>query len=427
MAKNEPAGAVRSAAIASLPLEEPKYQAANSALIWWAAASFAVIVGFSRLAYGLLLPAMRADLSGAYGSYGLVGTANFAGYLIGTLLVPPLLTRYSNRIRLNIIALLAMNLAMLGSGSSLDLWQLGFWRLLIGLFSALATVLSMALVLERVHPAERGRATGLIWMGGSFGIVISGLIAPVIISTGSNLAWRLVWIAMGLAGIVHRYILASRPPLARPSPGQPAAKISLWATMTELFQPRGLLFLTLSYFTFGFGYIIYSVYFVSYLKEQGLPEILSGLIWAATGLAGVIGGFVWGRMIDRWPTGFTLALCLVFGTVGSGLILTGLLAIEFVGAALLGLALIGSPVITTVLLKRAVPAERYTSSFSFVTSIFAIGQMLGPVVGGALVDSLHNQGTLVALAAGIFLTAILLGTSALCATGYGWMQGKARS
>ncbi|MBV9231128.1 MAG: hypothetical protein JOZ18_17590, partial [Chloroflexi bacterium] len=67
---------------------EQRYKPASSALTWWAAASFAAIVGFSRISYGLLLSSIRADLRGAYSLYGLVNTANFVGYLLGTLALP---------------------------------------------------------------------------------------------------------------------------------------------------------------------------------------------------------------------------------------------------------------------------------------------------------------------------------------------------
>ncbi len=39
----------------------------------------------SRLAYGVLLPVMRATLGGSYALYGTIGAANLGGYLAGTL------------------------------------------------------------------------------------------------------------------------------------------------------------------------------------------------------------------------------------------------------------------------------------------------------------------------------------------------------
>src|SRR5215472_7530737 len=134
-------------------------------LLWWAACSFAAILGFSRLSYGLLFPAVQRDLGGTYSVYGTLATLNFVGYLLGTLCVPLVLARTRRRLALNTGAALAMNGALLASASSVTLWQLGIWRVLIGVCSAPATVLTMALTLECIAPVERGKAAGLIWMG----------------------------------------------------------------------------------------------------------------------------------------------------------------------------------------------------------------------------------------------------------------------
>lgn len=408
-----------------LPVEVEEYRPAYSGVVWWASFCLAAITGFSRLSYGLLLPAIRADLSGSYSAFGLVGTSNLVGYFLGTIAAPILLGRFSNRIKVNFVALVVMGGTLALSAISLDLWQLGFWRVLNGFFSALATVLTMTLTLERVRPAERGRASGLIWMGGSFGVIISGLLAPAIISTGSTLAWRFVWVAMGVFGVgvavgFNRAVLGVKPPALEIGPGvaaAPKAEASLRVIMGELFRPAGLLFLTLAYFMFGFGYIIFSTFLISLLTSQGMPALLAGLVWSATGAMGVVGAFSWGRAVDRWPNGFLLGFSAGLAAFCSLGVLSGALPVEFVGAGLLTLALNGAPVITTILLKQAVPAERYTSSFSFITAIFAVGQFSGPLVGGIVVDNLG-------LAAGIATSGFLLGLSALFALGYGVAQRR---
>src|ERR1019366_5419385 len=191
-----------SSSIEKQSTEQTEYQRAYSPLTWWAFGAFATIVGFSRLSYGLLLPSLRADLHGSYSAYGLVGTANFVGFLVGTLIMPLILSRFHNHIRLNTIALLLMNAMMIVSAFSFNLFQLGLWRLLIGFFSAVATVLTMELALAHIKPKERGQASALVWIGVSFGVLISGLIAPPIISTGSHLAWRGVWVVMGVIGAI---------------------------------------------------------------------------------------------------------------------------------------------------------------------------------------------------------------------------------
>ncbi len=350
------------------------HRPAYSGLTSWAAFTFAVVLGFSRLSYGLLLPALRSDLHGSYGLFGLVGTLNLGGYLLGALAIPLVVARYRDRVRLNTLCLLAMSAAMVASAASLNVAQLGMWRLLIGLFSAPATVLTIALALERVAPAERGRAAGLIWMGGAAGVVVSGLVAPLVVGAGAALAWRTVWAAMGVIGLVATWglrralrVAALGAAVARADEdiapranlgaqgrsgdcvGGPrheadervVARGHVLPALRTLLHPHELLALTLAYAAFGCGYIIYFTFFPALVVQQGVPALLAGLVWAAIGVVGALGGLLWGRAIDRWPTGFTLASALMIGSLGA--LGVGGLALDSVGALLMGICFIGTP------------------------------------------------------------------------------------
>jgi predicted MFS family arabinose efflux permease len=372
-----------------------------------------------------LLPALRADLGGSYSIYGFLSTLNFVGYLLGTLITPVLLAHIRNRIALNTFSMLATSIALLASALSLNVWQLGVWRLLIGFFSAIATVLTMTLTLECVRPAERGKASGLVWLGGALGILFSGLIAPPIISAGTSLGWRVVWIVMALLGTAsaigfHISRRRADPPLTKlldqTERVTTEAQKSIWITIRPMFQPRRLLFLVLSYFCFGCGYIIYFTFFISLLAQQGVPTQNAGFVWAAIGFTGAISGWIWGNLIDRWPTGYTLAAPLALGALGSLTVLTSNLLWEAVGAALIGLtAFIAPPLIVTALLKRAVSDAEYATNFSTLTALFAVGQILGPLIAGQVIES-------VGLAAGTAISALVLALGALLALLYAVTQ-----
>lgn len=188
------------------------------------------------------------------------------------------------------------------------------------------------------------------------------------------------------------------------------------APLIELLEPRGFLLATLSYVGYGLGYIIYLTFFVALIVRQGLPLLLVGLVWAAMGVAGAISGLLWGRAIDRWPTGFTLAVTLGLGALGASTVLTQKLTVEAMGAALFGISVfLGPPLIVTFLLRRAVSGEQYPSSYSFLNTLFGIGQIIGPLLGGVVVDHLG-------LAPGTALTAVILCGAALLAMGYGIVQ-----
>ncbi|GLV60698.1 hypothetical protein KDH_75170 [Dictyobacter sp. S3.2.2.5] len=401
------------------------YQHALSWFTGWAAFVFATLLGFARLSYGQLLPALKADLHASYNTLSVVATLNFAGYLLGTLALPWLLARVKQQQRLNLLALLGTQITMIGAALSANSWQLGVWRLTNGVCAAVATVLTMTLSLECIYPHERGQASGMIWMGGALGLMLSGLIAPPIILAGTAPGWRLVWLIMGGAGILAAlgFFNVRRRQFDIHIVENDASSVSLsgerastWLALRPLFLPRRLLWLSLTFFGFGGGYITYFTFFISLLNQQGVPTLYAGFVWAAIGLAAAASAWIWGRLLDRRPTGFTLALPLGLGMLGSLAVLTNTPVIEYAGAALVGLtALLGPPLMITVLLKRAVPDGVYAVSYSTLTALFASGQILGPLLGGLIIGWLGLQ-------AGIASSALLLGLAALCACGYGWVQ-----
>lgn len=405
-------------AIARDPADAVAYRGAYGALTAWAALAFAVLLGFSRLSYGLLLPALRADLTGSYGAFGLVGSANLAGYLAGTLLSPTIVARARDRRRLNAGALLLTGAAMVGSATSANLAQLGLWRFAVGVASAVATVLTIALTLERVAPAERGRAAGVIWTGGALGIALSGLIAPIALGAGAA-AWRVAWIAMGLAGCGAAWGVSRALRGAAPTPSSPAAPApdGAGAVLGDLLRPGGLLPFTIAYGLFGGGYIIYFTFFVALVVQWGVPAAQVGLVWAALGIMGAVGGVGWGRVIDRRPSGFVFALALGLGALGGLAVLAPARGIALLGVLPMGTASIGAPALMTALLRRAVPEGRYPASFSLVTAVFATAQMLGPLLGGLVADA---RGLPPATALG----GLVLAGAALFAAGYGLVQSR---
>lgn len=396
---------------------------AISWLTFWASMLFAIILGFSRLSYGLFLPIIQRVLGGTYGELGVVGTLNFVGYFLGTMLLPFMLIRFKvSKQRMNQLTSTLLGLTMMGSGLSHSLVQLSIWRLLIGLTSAFSTVLVLSLTLDRIQPSQRGMGSGLIWMGGSAGIVVSGFIAPVVINPAHFYAWRISWMAMGLFGVLSNvgfdWILKHTP--------QPSPEVRIVSPNGErprtnyrmVFEPGKLLFLAISYFLYGWSYIVYFTYLIPYLVKHGIPSLGAGFIWSAIGLASMFNGVFAGKVIDRWPNGFTLAIGLLAGTLGTAAVLTNNLTITFIGAVLIGIAtFLSPPVMTSAMLRRELSAESYPTILSIFSAVFAAGQMIGPLFGGWTVDRMGLQIGVASSAMSMFLSAVF-------ATAYGLKQHR---
>jgi predicted MFS family arabinose efflux permease len=402
--------------------QTPVYLAVFNPTVLWAAACFGSILGFSRLAFGLFLPSMRDDIGGNYSAYGLAQTSNFAGYLIGTLAVPAILARYSNRPKLALIGLIVMNLSLGLHATAFDLWQLAFWRFIVGLTSAVATVLVLTLAVELVQAEKRGQASGLVWSGGAIGNGIAGLIAPLVISIGSGYAWRLAWVVLGVAGLVATigFFLYIRKYHSAPvtTAGQANhSQVKFKEILAILLSPNRLLFVTIAYFCFGFGYIIGITYFISLLVSQGMPNIYTGFVWAFGGVLGIFSGTFWGRMTDRYPAGLIMTVTMFLSSAGTFIMVTNIIWLEIIGNAFSFFCLIGPPLLVTVVLRRELSGEQYTASFSLLTAIFAVGQILGPVVGGVVSDNLG-------LSAGIVVGAVVLGLGGFCGLIYSLQNAK---
>ncbi|OXS59321.1 MFS transporter [Cohnella sp. CIP 111063] len=399
----------------------------KSAFNWitlWASLLFVVILGFSRLSYGMFLPGIQRAIGGSYGQLGMLGTVNFIGYLVGTLCLSPLLSRFpDSKPVINRITCLLLGLTLIGSAFSDHFIPLGIWRFAIGLLSAVATVLVLSIAMDAVRPEERGAASGLIWLGGSAGILVTGLFAPLTIGPSHLQGWRYAWVAMGVVGVIaafgFEFVTRKRGADNVPSQTESKSRIKENENVYRLLlDPRKFLFLIASYFFFGSGYIIYFTYLIPSLVSQGIPSLYAGLIWSGIGFAGLFNGWIGGKAIDRWPSGYTLASGLTLGTIGVIGATTNTMLLTVLGAVLIGLvSFITPPLMTTALLRRHVPHHAYAACLSAATAFFASGQIIGPIVGGVVVERYNLQ-------FGVASSAIFMAIAAVFAGLYGQQQRK---
>jgi predicted MFS family arabinose efflux permease len=370
--------------------------------IGWAAACFGAIMGFSRLAYGLLVPAMHASLGGALDAYGAIGAANLGGYLAGSLLATKL-AELPNRVRINTMALCVMCAGMAASGAAHDLITLGILRALVGVTSGIALPLTLSLAVEGVAQTMRGRAAALIWSGGTMGIALAGGGSLLLPATGD--AWRAVWLVMGGAGAGFSlvYGAVTRGAGARKPANDDGESIHFWS--------RGkYLSLAVGYGCFGFGFMDVLTFFGAAIANAHATKL--GLAVVLLGVAGSIGALMWGPLVDRFRNGLPIALAATLCAVGAELLSLDQPALVFLGATLFGMSFISVPAMTGALIQQREPAQRYGRAFAMITSVLGVGMTLGPLVGGLLA---RHFGT----AAALELGACALVIAATCSSLYG--------
>ena len=362
--------------------------------VGWAATCFAGIMGFSRLAYGVLVPAMRDSLGGSFATYGAIGGANMVGYLAGSFLTTRL-ARRPDRSRVNVAALLAMCGAMAACGLVREPILLGILRFVVGVASGIALALTLALAVEHVSPARRGLAAAIVWGGGCAGIAVVGA-ASALVASASPDAWRAAWIAMGLAGALVTAVFArlTGGAFAASERRDDSGPIGLFAL-------RRYRALTLAYFAFGAGYIDVVTFFgASLARAHGLSV---GAAWTVLGLSGIAGILIWGPLVDRLRSGLPVAFACATCAGGALLVAEGTPFGAFAGAVAIGISFIGVPAMVGALLQQRELGERYPRAFASMTVSLGIGQIIGPLAGGLVAD---RFGTAAAVAGGALALAV---------------------
>ena len=358
--------------------------------------------GFGRMAYTIILPAMKDGLQFDYTQLGLLGTGNFIGYLTMAIIGGFLAARFGTRIVIT-LALVLMGVTMMLTGLAESFGFAFGMRLMTGLGNGAAFVPAMALGSAWFSMERRGFATGIVSGGIGAGTLISGLVVPPILQAFGPEGWRMSWYILGgavlvISGVVFLFI-RSRPEDKALSPigvqktdEQPAvsgtkSKVSS-LDWTQIYRMPSVWYLGLVYFFYGLSYIIYMVFFAAYLvKEIGLSQGWAGTLWATVGGLSVFCGIIWGSISDR--LGRSKGAALAYLVLGISYIIYALVKVKFgfyLSAVLFGFTAWSIPTIMAAAAGDFVGPRLAPAGLGFVTLFFGIGQALGPLLGGYIAD-----------------------------------------
>ncbi len=362
--------------------------------------------GFGRMAYTIILPAMKDGLSFDYTQLGLLGTGNFIGYLTMAIVGGFLAARFGTRIVIT-LSLILMGITMMLTGLAQSFGFAFTMRLLTGLGNGAAYVPAMALGSAWFAMERRGFATGIVSAGIGMGTLISGLVVPPILGSFGPNGWRYSWYILGgavlvISGIVFLFI-RSRPEekgldpigaLRRESGPEPAPRGGKASSLdwTSVYKLPSVWYLGVVYFFYGLSYIIYMVFFAAYLvKEMGLSQSWAGALWATVGGLSVFCGVIWGGISDR--LGRSKGAALAYLVLGASYIIYALVRVKFgfyLSAFLFGLTAWSIPTIMAAAAGDFVGPRLAPAGLGFITLFFGIGQALGPALGGYLADVSHS-------------------------------------
>lgn len=351
-------------------------------------------IGLARFAFGLVLPAMREDLSWTYFDAGLATTLNAAGYLAGAIFGASAARRFGNRMMI-VGGTAGMALTLFATAITGAFVPILLFRFGAGLFGGLAFVAGGTLATQL---SKTSVPSALVWFpaGAGLAIFITALGLPPLEDAVGG--WKVGWIALGVISVAATAILYATIPTSRPDDVTQTAKI--------VDRIRGL---EISYALFGLGYISYATFVVAYVKD-GDANVSTVLFWAALGAASVAGVLFWPPLFARYTAGAVYPATLVVCATGVALIIIDRSTISaVVSASLFGVSALAVVSSVSAAARDRVRPESWGGVIGRLTATFGVGQMLGPLLGGALGD------TSTGLRLGLGASAVILAAGALVA------------
>ena len=344
-----------------------------------------VVIGFARLAYGVILPAMRADLGLSYQQAGILSTVTALCYVCFVLAGGLAAARWGAKASI-LFGMLTVAVGFVGLTFAADFWLVMFLMGLLGFGTAFAFA-PMVSLLATWFPEKRGLVIGCMTSGVGLGVLVAGVLVPAMFSAFGELGWRVSWgvfagAALFVAAMIALFV--RNPPQASASDAGGLPSDEKW----RIYRNPRVLIVAGTYGIIGMGYIVQTVFMISYMVETGHSASTAGSFMAMMGLMSIAAGPLWGWVSDFWGRGNALAMCIFMVIVAMGLPLIDQSLLFFffhflvMGASINGLFAMIQTSATDQVAPRYIPI-----AFSFATLFFAIGQFLGPAIAGWLIES----------------------------------------
>ncbi len=297
-------------------------------------------------------PDITTSLGIPLSQVGLFSTAYALSAAITLILLSAKLDHFDRRKAL-VVSIMGLSLAAFAASVSSGLYSLIITRIIAGLFGGLTSSFAMALVIDTIPPARRGRAMGKI--AGAFSLAaILGVPAGLQISLWYN--WQFAFQVLGLLGIfasglLWLYIPKQTANNSNKQPG-PSKRISLTNEMV-----LGLGCVTAGIVS-GFLLIPHLAGYLQYNLDY--DRELVGSLYMAGGVITYLLTWFTGHMIDRFGSviasgigiiGFVTAIVTLF-------IAPGIVSIPVVFTVFMGFNAIRTVSTQTLMMQIPAPSQR---------------------------------------------------------------------
>lgn len=346
----------------------------------------AVCYGFARFAFGLFLPEISKDFALSSTLSGIVSAGSFLGYCLAIVASAWLTERRGPRFVAALAGLVGAT-GMIGIACAPSASWLAISVVLAGSSTGLVSPALAAAVGSMVQPERHDATNTAINAGTSAGVALSG---PVAVMMGTD--WRLAF--AGFAGATLLMAWAALSTLAGPG-AVPRERAPLLPPLT----PGVKRLAAAAFLTGAASTVVWSFGADLVAANLGWDGKQIGMLWTVMGVAGLTGaaaGYLIARIGMRAVhLGFHLALALATVAVGIDLAPP---ALVFAGGALFGAAYL---MLTGVYLVWGIGElpERPALGVTLAFLALAVGQTIGAMVFGVVMDLLSPNAAVLAFAA----------------------------
>jgi len=281
---------------------------------------FTIFISYAvRYSYGLLLPFMLPYLGISNAQAGAIYSSYFIAYTVFS----PVLGLVTDRSAVRYV--LTFFIALLGLGSFLMSCTSGIISACIffglaGIGQSAGWVPVVTIVQRWVNPGKRGRAVATVDIGSGAGIIIAGLVLPIIVT---NLDWRWGWRCLGIMGFLVsgiNYLFIKDPP-ADPNTlianMESSLPTSVLQVIKELIKIPAFWYIGFSYMMICFCIIIPFTFLPSYATQTlEIPYASAALLISILAICGILGKLVFGYLSDTAGRIRIMLLCAILTTIG---------------------------------------------------------------------------------------------------------------
>lgn len=361
--------------------------------------------GFVRMAYGVVLPYMQESLSLSFSEAGMLGTFMFLGYLITVGLSGVLAVRWGAKVVL-LIGGWTVIIGLFGLAGASSFWWASVFMFIAGAGSAIVFTPLVSLTIGW-FPDKRGAVVGLLLSGAGIGMILSGILVPLVIKLFPEPGWRAVWILF--AGISLAVVLVASKVLENPH------NTNITGSSQEKrnwFKNKNLLTLSWLYFLIGIAYLIPILYQAAYMVEVGIAKAVAGNVFAFAGIFSIVGAPIWGYISDRMGAKNTLLAVFFWAIIGNIIpVLFPNLVGFMISSVVWGTATGGLMALIQVNASQQVPQKYVAAAIGFISIFYAVGQMIGPGLAGWMIEYLGGFSAAYDFGILIYVVGLLMGIS----------------